>query len=167
VYWSRGEANKLIGEANTAINDGNALVNEAGTRFDELMAKDKVVGFPGNRKDNTAKAQEATDLYTKAIDKFRLAADEFDKAAEHGVDKAVAEYWQLKAKVFRKLIESYGLRREMVSLYLDDGVADVDNFLAKRKDLNQRVVALDKEADELEAQAKKIEEDNKSELKNI
>jgi hypothetical protein len=164
VWWTNREANKLVDEANMAIDEANASVQQAGAKFDELFANANVNGFPENREANSAKAKEAAEAFSKAVKELKLAADEFEKAADSGVKAGVATYWRMKAQSLRKVAEANDARREMVLLFADDTISDAATFKEKMQEANQKVLALDKEVDDLAAQAKKLEEDNKSEL---
>lgn len=153
------KANKLGDEGNAAVKEGKAFVIDAETRK-EKMLQTKVSQLAAAR----TLAKEAIALYDKAEEKCKEAAKKYAEASKLKISDKFKEYLGIKVKEYNK-------RAELVEASKGTPQALIDSqsrasFLSRAKENNAKVEGLSKEADDLAAQAKKLEADNPDMFKN-
>ena len=165
VNWGTTQANKQVDEANTASQAANALVPQAVAKYRELFSEANLQGYPGNRDQYKANAQEAVDLFAKSAEQYRLAANKLEEASKQSVKKPLSDYWTLKVQSFRKLADSKEAFGKLVHLLLDESIPDIDALNEKLGPLVDQATQLSDESDKLDAEAQKIQDANKAEFK--
>ncbi len=165
VSWGTGKANKLIEDGNTAVEAANKFTLEASPKYDELFSETNLQGFPGNREQMKASAQEVADLFGKSAEQFRVAATKFEEATKQAVDSKVAEYWTAKVQAFQKMAEAKDAVRKIALILTDDTVENIEQFTERATPLSKNAQQLNSEAEQFTATADKIQADNKDKFK--
>src|SRR5689334_5392124 len=152
------KANKLVNEGNAAIEEGKKHVT------DGEQKKNKMLQMPvAQLADARSLAKEAIRDYDQAEQKAKEAAGKFDEASKLKVNDKFKEYLSLKVKEFNK-------RAELVEALKGAPQALIDSenrasFITHANEANQKAERLAKEADDLEAQADKLQKDNPDSIK--
>jgi hypothetical protein len=152
------QANKLVTEGNAAVHEAQKYVLEAGAKLDKMM-KTPVAKL----KEARVTAAEAIEAYDQAKGKCKEASKKFEEASKLKIKDKFKEYLTLKAKEFDK-------RAELVETAKGTPQALIDaknrvSFVSVANANNERVDRLRKEADELAAQADKLQKDNPDSIK--
>ena len=165
VNWETTAANKHVEEANAASQAGNDLVAQIGPKYKELFNEANLQGFPGNREQYKAKAQETVELFNKSAEQYRLAASKLEEASRQAVKQPLIDYWSLKVQSFRKLADSKQAFGKLVQLLLDESITDMNALNEKVGPLVDEAVRLDGESDKLGVEAQKIQDAHKDVIK--
>jgi hypothetical protein len=152
------KANKLVNEGNAAIEEGKKHVADGEEK------KSKMLQMPvAQLADARNLAKEAIKDYDQAEQKAKEAAGKFDEASKLKVNDKFKEYLSLKVKEFNK-------RAELVEALKGTPQALIDSqnrasFVNQANAANQKAEGLAKEANDLEAQADKLQKDNPDTIK--
>jgi sucrose-6-phosphate hydrolase SacC (GH32 family) len=147
------KANKLVGE-------GNALVQEAKTFVTDAEAKkQKMLSTPvAQLADARDTAKEAIEAYDDAKNKCKEASKKYEEASKLKIKDKFREYLQAKVKEYDKRAELVETAKGTPQALIDS--KSRSSFIAMANANNERVERLRKEADDLAAQAAKLEKDN-------
>ena len=152
------KANKLVNEGNAAIDEGKKYVADGEEK------KNKMLQTPvAQLADARTLAREAIKAYEQAEQKAKEAAGKFDEASKLKIGDKFKEYLSIKVKEFNK-------RAELVDALKGTPQALIDSenrasFISHANEANQKAEQLSKEANELEAQADKLQKDNPDSIK--
>lgn len=152
------KANALVNEGNAAIDQGKKYVAEGEDK------KNKMLQTPITQlAEARTLAKEAIRAYEQAEQKAKEAAGKFDEASKLKINDKFKEYLSLKVKEFNK-------RAELVEALKGAPQALIDSenrasFISHANEANQKAEGLAKEADDLEAQADKLQKDNPGTIK--
>lgn len=152
------KANKLVDEGNAAIAEGKKILNEAEDKKNTMLHTN--VAQLGEAR---TLANEAIRDYDQAEEKCKDAAAKYDEASKLKTDDKFKEYLSLKVKEYNK-------RAEMVEAMKATPQALIDSqtraaFVSRANAANEKATRLGKEADDLSAQADKIQKDNPQSFK--
>lgn len=152
------KANKLVSEGNAAIDEGKKFVADAEEKKNRMLQTSVA-----QLADARTLAREAIRAYEQAEQKAKEAAGKFDEASKLKVSDKFKEYLSLKVKEFNK-------RAELVEALKGTPQALIDsenraNFISHASEANQKAEGLAKEADDLAAQADKLQKDNPDTIK--
>src|SRR6266403_1423941 len=103
-------------------------------------------------------AKEAIAAYDKAEDKCKEAAKKYDEASKLKISDKFKEYLGLKTKEYNKRAELVEASKGTPQALLDS--ENRSSFITRAQANNEKVAQLAKEAEDLAAQATKIEKDN-------
>ncbi len=152
------KANKLVNEGNAAIEEGKKFVADGEEK------KNKMLQTPvAQLAEARTLAKEAIRAYEQAEQKAKEAAGKFDEATKLKIGDKFKEYLSVKVKEFNK-------RAELVEALKGAPQALIDSenrasFISHANEANQKAEQLAKEANELEAQADKLQKDNPDSIK--
>ena len=161
VNWGTSQANKQLEQVDAASQAGDAFITQAVPQYLELFGEANLKGYPGNREQYKAKAQDTLDLFGKATAQYRLAGDQLDEACRQPVKKPLSDYWTLKAQGYRKLADSKDAYANLVRLLLDETITDMDTLNVKVEPLINLAQKLNDEFDKLSADAQKFQDAHK------
>jgi Zn-dependent M32 family carboxypeptidase len=152
------KANKLVGEGNLAVQEAKKYVAEAEEKKQKMLQTNL-----GKLKEARATAAEAIEAYDKAKEKCKEASKKYEEASKQNDNDKFREYLALKVKEFDK-------RAELVETAKGTPQALIDfktrvSFVSVANANNERVARLTKEADDLAAQADKVQKDNPDSFK--
>ena len=154
-----------IDEANALINASNQKVLEAQKIFEKANADSDVL-LAGEVDDlktkNQAKAKETIAAYEKAGEMFKAAAKDFDDAGKLKLSDKLKTYVGLKSKQLVKTGEYVASLKDGLQVLMSASVEDMEKKMNDYKTKNE---ALSKEVDDLAAQVKKFEDENKDIIK--
>ena len=159
------QANQLVDKSNIAYEAANQLAAEATAQYKELFSDATLRGFPDNRPQLQVLAQQTVDLFGKAAEQYRLAANFNEEAGRQGIDRPRVEYLSLKMRTFRKLADANEAYRSVPQLVFDETIQDVDALNTRAGRLADDALKLFDQANDLSAQADKSYEKLKGEVK--
>ncbi len=147
------KANKLVDEGNAAVQEAKKFVTEAEEKKQKML-QTKVSKLEEAR----ATAKESIAAYDKAKEKCKEASKKYEEASKLKIKDKFKEYLALKVKEYDK-------RAELVETAKGTPQALIDSknrmgFIKMANANKERVDRLTKEADDLAAQADKLQKDN-------
>jgi len=163
----QAEANKIVAEANKKLEEARALITKTDERntalFDENIQTNAQLKSYKERKSDEAKAIVAD--YEKVSDALKDISSKYADVSRMNVSDKYKEYTKIKS-------EEFALRAEAVTASKGNPQAfneldDPRKMVARFKENNEKSAKLFKDADELGAKAKKIEEENKDIFKEV
>jgi len=147
------QANKLVTEGNAAVQEANKFVTEAEEKKDQML-RTKISEIEQAR----ALAKEAIAAYGKAEDKCKEAAKKYEEASKLRINDKFKEYLTLKLKEYNKRAEVVETAKGTPQALIDS--EDQESFTTRAEANNEKVDALNKEAEALASQSAKLEKDN-------
>jgi hypothetical protein len=147
------KANKLVDEGNAAVAEGKKSVTEAEEKK-QTMLKTPV----SNLAEARTLAKESVAAYDKAEEKCKEAAKKYEEASKLKLTDKFKEYLAIKVKEYNKRAELVSTARTLPQALIDS--ESRSSFVSRANETNAKVDQLSKEADDLAAQAAKIEKDN-------
>ena len=147
------KANKLVEEGNTAVQEAKKSLEEAEV-LRQKMLKTDVAQLDEAR----ATAKETIAAYDKAKQKCKEASRKFEEASNLKVKDKFKEYLTLKVKEYDKRAELIETAKGTPQALIDSESREA--FIAMATANNERVARLTKEAEDLGAQADKLQKDN-------
>jgi len=147
------KANKLVDEGNAAVEQAKKFVSDAEAKKDQMMKTDV-----RRLAEARVRAAEAIAAYDKAAEKCKDAAQKYDAASRLQISDKFKQYLMLKVKEYNK-------RGEMVEAAKGTPQALIEStnrssFVIRANSNNAKVNQLYKEAEDLGAQAEKLQKDN-------
>jgi hypothetical protein len=147
------KANKLVDEGNSAVQEAKKDITEAEQLKKKMLATDV-----SHLDDARSTAKEAIAAYEKAEAKCKEAAAKYDEASRLKLNDQFKEYLSLKVKEYNKRAELVSTAKGVPQALIDS--ESRQGWIAKANSVNAKVTELGKEADDLGAQADKIQKDN-------
>jgi hypothetical protein len=147
------QANKLVDEGNTAVQDAKKFVSDADAKKDQMMQTDV-----RRLAEARVHAAEAIAAYDKAAEKCKEAASKYDEASRLQVSDKFKQYLMLKTKEYNKRAEMVEAAKGTPQALIES--TNRSSFVIRAKSNNAKVDQLYKEAEDLGAQADKIQKDN-------
>src|SRR5256886_6968822 len=144
------KANKLVDEGNAAVQDAKKDISEA----EDLKAK-MLKTDVSQLAEARSTAKDAIAAYDKAEDKCKEAAAKYDEASRLKLSDKFKEYLALKVKEYNKRVELIETAKSLPQALIDS--ESREGWIKKANDVNDKVSRLSKEADDLGAQASKLE----------
>ena len=150
---------------NAASQNANALVAQVVPKYTELFSEANLQGFPGNRGQYQALAEEAKGLLNRASEQFRVSASKLEEAGNQAVPTILTEYWTLKVQSFRNLADSKDTFAKVIGLLVDETVTSSELLNEKLGPLIDEANKLREESEKLDAEAKKLQDANPDKFK--
>ncbi len=147
------KANKLVDEGNAAVQDAKKAVSEAEAKKDEMMKTDI-----RRLAEARVRAAEAIAAYDKATEKCKAAASKYDEASRLQVSDKFKQYLMLKTKEYNKRAEMVEAAKGTPQALIES--TNRSSFVIRANSNNAKVDSLYKEAEDLGAQAEKLQKDN-------
>lgn len=147
------KANKLVDEGNAAVQDAKKDITEAESLKQKMLNTDVA-----QLADARATAKEAIAAYEKAETKCKEAASKYDEASRMKLNDKFKEYLALKVKEYNKRGEMVAMAKGVPQALIDS--ESREGWIKKANEVNEKVDKLRQEADDLAAQADKIQKDN-------
>jgi len=147
------KANKLVDEGNAAVQDAKKFVSDAEAKKDQMMQTDV-----RRLAEARVRAAEAIAAYDKAAEKCKEAASKYDEASRLQISDQFKQYLILKAKEYNKRAEMVETAKGTPQALIES--TNRSSYVIRAKSNNEKVDQLYKEAEDLGAQADKIQKDN-------
>src|SRR4051812_29014965 len=147
------KANKLVDEGNAAVQDAKKAVSDAEAKKDEMMHTDI-----RRLAEARVRAAEAIAAYDKAAEKCKAAAAKYDEASRLQVNDKFKQYLILKAKEFNKRADMVEAAKGTPQALIES--TNRSSFIIRANSNNSKVDGLRKEAEDIAAQADKVQKDN-------
>jgi hypothetical protein len=147
------KANKLVDEGNAAVQQAKAFITDAEAKKNKMMQTDV-----RRLAEARVTAAEAIAAYDKAAEKCKEAAQKYDEASRLKVNDKFKEYLILKVKEYNKRGEMIDTAKGTPQALIES--TNKSSFVIRANSNNAKVDQLRKEADDLGAQADKLQKDN-------
>ena len=147
------KANKLVDEGNAAVKEAKKHVADAEEKKQKML-QTNVAQLEAAR----ATAKEAIAAYDKAKEQCKEASKKYEEASKLKVKDKFKEYLTLKMKEWDKRAEVVETAKGTPQALIDS--ENRSAFIGMANANNERVDRLSKEADDLAAQADKLQKDN-------
>jgi hypothetical protein len=156
------KANKLVEQdGNAAIEDGKKYLTDAEEKKN-MMLHTKISDASSLAKAR-ALAKEAITAYNQGEDKLKEAVGKFEEASKLKISDKYKEYLALRIKEKNKRVELVEALKDIPQALIDSDSRST--FTSRANAATQKAEGLMKEANDLEAQAEKLEKDNPDSFK--
>lgn len=158
--YETDKANKLVDAANVSIKDANDKAQSGGTKLQTFESDVSQIEDEQGLEKVRAEAKTIIADLEKARDGYKDAGNKFTEASKLKLQDKFKEYLDAKGKEMTK-------RGEMVDTLIGEPKALIDSsnheeYQKKAAEVATKYQSLKKEADDLEAKAVKIYEENKA-----
>lgn len=147
------KANKLVDEGNAAVQDAKKAVSDAEAKKDQMMKTDI-----RRLAEARVRAAEAIAAYDKAAEKCKAAAAKYDEASRLQISDKFKQYLMLKVKEYNKRAEMVEAAKGTPQALIES--TNRSSFIIRANSNNSKVDQLYKEAEDIGAQAEKLQKDN-------
>jgi len=147
------QANKLVDEGNAAVTDAKKFVSDAEGKKDQMMKTDI-----RRLAEARVRAAEAIAAYDKAAEKCKEAAQKYDQASRLQISDKFKQYLILKVKEYNKRAEMVEAAKGTPQALIES--TNRSSFVIRANSNNSKVDQLYKEAEDIGAQAEKLQKDN-------
>ena len=147
------KANKLVDEGNAAVKEAKKHVADAEEKKQKMLQTNVA-----QLEEARATAKEAIAAYDKAKEQCKEASKKYEEASKLKVKDKFKEYLTLKMKEWDKRAEVVETAKGTPQALIDS--ENRSAFIGMANANNERVDRLSKEADDLAAQADKLQKDN-------
>ena len=156
------QANKLVEEGNAAVREFNKFATEAEEHRQKMLHSE--VSNAAELAEARTIAKETIAIYDKAAGKCKEAAKKFDEASKLKIKDKFKEYLTLKAKELNKRAEVFESAKGTPQALIDSDSRST--FTSQANATNEKTDKLSKEADDLGAQAEKLQTANPDAVKS-
>jgi hypothetical protein len=156
------KASDLVGEANAANAEAAKNIDDVDKRFAQLFGSDVDLD---DRKKFEPTAKDALASLEKAHAKLAEGIQKLDAAGKLKIEDWYKDYVATVAQSFRNTDQRIDVMKETANLYMDYSL-DAQTLKGRYKDLLERDDKIQKQATEIDAKIKQIEEANKGKLKS-
>ena len=147
------KANKLVDEGNAAVQDAKKFVADAEAKKTQMMQTD-VRRLAQAR----VTAAESIAAYDRAAEKCKAAAQKYDEASRLQINDKFKQYLILKVKEYNKRGEMIETAKGTPQALIES--TNRSSFIIRANSNNSKVDQLYKEAEDIGAQADKLQKDN-------
>ena len=152
------KANKLVDEGNAVVQDGKKFLTDAEEKK-ATMLRTNVSQLAEAR----TLANESIRAYDQAEEKCKDAAAKYGEASKLKINDKFKEYLALKVKEYNKRAELVETLKSTPQALIDS--QSRSSFISRANAATEKAERLGKEADDLSAQAEKIQKDNPDSFK--
>jgi hypothetical protein len=147
------KANKLVDEGNAAVEQAKKFVTDAESKKDQMMKTDI-----RRLAEARVRAAESIAAYDKAAEKCKEASAKYDEASRLQISDKFKQYLMLKVKEYNKRAEMVEAAKGTPQALIES--TNRSSFVIRANSNNAKVNELYKEAEDLGAQAQKLQKDN-------
>jgi len=157
----QSEANKLVGETNKLIEKTDSLIKKTEARNQKLFDADVRTpeGLAAYKIKMKPEAEEIIENYAKASEMLRQIVKNFEKTNALDVPEIYRNYLKTKAGEFEKRAAAYDVRKGNAQAFIEHDSAEPMTRIFDEN--NSRFEQMLREAEELNAAAKDIENENR------
>ena len=146
-------------QANKLVNDGNAAVQEAQKYLTEAeQKKQEMFSARLGLTEARSIAKEAISAYDMAKEKCKEASKKYEEASKLNINEKFKEYLGLKVKEYDKRVELLETAKGTPQALID--ARSRSSYIGMATANNERVDRLGREANDLAAQAEKLQKEN-------
>ncbi|CAN5216782.1 hypothetical protein BH10ACI1_BH10ACI1_34320 [soil metagenome] len=159
------EANKTVDQANKKLDEAKELYTKTESRNKELFSvniqNDRQLQAYKFLKNNEAKSIVAD--YERTAEMLKDISKQYDDVSRMNLNEKYKEYAKLKSEEFVKRAEAVNIRKGNAQAFAE--IDDPKTMTAKFEENNTKSDKLFKDAEDIAAKAKKIEDENKDVFK--
>ena len=147
------KANKLVDEGNAAVKEAKTFVADAEAKKTKMMQTDV-----RRLAEARVTAAEAIAAYDRAAAKCKEAAQKYDEASRLQINDKFKQYLILKVKEYNKRAEMVETAKGTPQALIES--TNRSSFVIRANSNNEKVDKLYKDAEDIGAQADKLQKDN-------
>ncbi len=161
------EANKIVDTANAKLEEAKSLYAQTETRSSALFSANvQTVGQLQLYKSNkTGEAKSIIADYEKVSGMLKDVSKQYDDVSRLNVSDKYKDYAKLKSEEFAKRSEAINIRKGNAQAFLE--IDDYKTMTGKFDENNSKSDRLFKDAEEMSAKAKKMEEENQDLFRKV
>ena len=153
------KANKLVeGEGNAAVQDAKKYLADAEEKKNRMLQTNV-----SQLAEARTLANEAIRAYDQGEDKLKEAVGKFEEASKLKISDKYKEYLTLRIKEKNKRVELVEALKGIPQALIDS--QNRSSFISRANEATQKAERLNKDANDLEAQADKVQKDNPDSFK--
>ena len=154
-------ANKAVDEANKKLDEAKELYGKTETRNTKLFSPNiqTYQQLQNYKADKNDEAKSIVKDYEKVSEMLKEVSRQYDDISRMNVHEKYKDYAKLKSDEYAKRAEAVNIRKGNAQAFAE--IDDPRTMTAKFDENNAKSDRLFKDAEELGAKAKKIEEENK------
>jgi hypothetical protein len=161
------EANKAVDAANKKLDEAKDLYAKTEMRNTNLFSANvqtvqQLQYYKANKSDE---AKEITKDYEKTSEMLKEVSRQYDDISRMNVAEKYKDYAKLKSDEFAKRAEAVGIRKGNAQAFME--IDDPQTMLKKFDENNAKSDRLFKDAEDIDAKAKKIESENPEVFKQV
>jgi hypothetical protein len=155
------EANKRVDEANKKLDEAKDLYGKTETRNKNLFSVNvrTVAQLQYYKANKSSEAKSIVGDYEKVSEMLKDISRQYDDISRMDLDEKYKDYAKLKSDEYAKRAEAVNVRKGNAQAFAE--IDDPDTMLTKFDENNAKSDRLFKDAEDIGAKAKKIEEENK------
>lgn len=155
------EANKIVDTANKKLEEAKDLYVKTEARNTTLFKADvQTVGQLQTYKSNkSGEAKSIVGDYEKVVEMIKDVSKQYDEISRMNLNEKYKSYAKLKSEEYAKRAEAIGIRKGNAQAFME--IDDYKTMTAKFDENNSKSDRLFKDAEDMGAKAKKMEEENK------
>lgn len=163
----QAEANKIVAEANKKLEEARSLMVKTDARNKALFGADIQTNsqLQAYQQKMGSEAKEIISDYEKVAEVLKDISKKYDDVSRMNVSEKYKEYTKIKSEEFALRSDAVATAKGNAQAFTD--IDDPKTMLSKFKENNEKSAKLFKDADELGAKAKKIEDENKDIFKEV
>jgi hypothetical protein len=163
AIWACGSSNTDTADtdkANKLVNEGNAAVDQVKKFFEDADGKKDQMMHMDRRRvaEARVRAAEAIAAYDRAAEKCKEAASKYDEASRLQVNDKFKQYLIVKTKEFNKRGELMEAAKGTPQALIES--TNWSSFANRANSNQSKIEQIMKEANDLAAEADKIQKDN-------
>jgi hypothetical protein len=155
------DANKVVGEANKKLDEAKELYARTETRNTNLFnAQVKTISqLQYYKASKSSEAKSIVSDYEKVSEMLKDVSRQYDDISRMNLSEKYKDYAKLKSDEYAKRAEAVGIRKGNAQAFME--IDDPRTMMTKFDENNSKSDRLFKDAEEMGAKAKKMEEENK------
>lgn len=157
----QAEANKIVDQANKKLDETKDMYSKVEARNTALFKEPvrTAAQLHEYQSKMNSEAKSIVSDYEKVADNLKDIAKQYDDISRLKVDDKYKEYAKLKSDEYAKRAEAVGVRKGNAQAFME--ITDPKIMMSKFDENNAKSDKLFKDAEDMGAKAKKMEEDNK------
>jgi len=156
------EITRLSEESDKAIDEANKHGLEAAPLFQSMLDAVDKDGLDAARAGKKDAAEKARDLFARAAEQFRLAAQKLDEAAARKPNERLVAFFAAKSRGYKGYADARSINHDIARMFLDPSIKTIGELEPKvleaakrRKDIEEAAAAAAAEAEKIAAELKK------------
>lgn len=155
------EANKVVDAANKKLDEAKELFAKTEGRSTALFRANvkTIQQLQAYKNNKSGEAKSIVGDYEKVSEMLKDVSKQYDEISRMNVGEKYKGYAKLKSEEFAKRAEAINIRKDNAQAFME--IDDPNTMMTKFDDNNSKSDRLFKDAEEMGAKAKKMEEENK------
>lgn len=161
------EANKIVDSANKKLDEAKELYSKTETRNTKLFNANvqTVEQLQAYKSGKSDEAKAIVEDYENVSEMLKDISKQYDEVSRMNLTEKYKDYAKLKSDEYTKRSEAISIRKGNAQAFME--IDDYKTMTAKFDDNNAKSDRLFKDAEDIGAKAKKLEEENKDMFRQV